>query len=127
MNKKVKKISVLIVDDDNSCVILLQEYFEELCPDFCIECASNGLQAIELFNKNKFDLVFLDIVLPNLNGLEVLYNLKTKAPHAIIFAYTAYVISTEISKYYKAGFNEILAKPLRFDTFCKVVKKYFTF
>ncbi len=124
MNTQIFKIPVLIVDDDNACVILLQEYFEGLSLNFCIKCASNGLQAIELFNKNKFDLVFLDIVLPNLGGLEVLQNLKTKAPHTIIFAYTAYCIPTEITSYYKAGFNEILVKPLSFDTFCKVVKKY---
>jgi CheY-like chemotaxis protein len=127
MNTHINKIPVLIVDDDNSCVLLLQEYFEKLDMSFNIKCASNGLQAIELYNKNKFDLVFLDIVLPYLNGLEVLQNLKTKAAHTIIFAYTAYCIPTEIPGYYKAGFNEILVKPLSFDTFCKVVKKYFTF
>jgi CheY-like chemotaxis protein len=127
MNKKVNKISVLIVDNNNLCVMLLQEYFEELSLGFCIKYATNGFQAIELFNKNKFDLVFLDIVLPSLGGLEVLQKLKTKAPHTIIFAYTAYIIPTEKTIYYNVGFNEILIKPLSFDTFCKVVKKYFTF
>ncbi len=127
MNKRIDKISVLITDDDNSGVILLQEYFEELSPDFCITCTSNGLQAIKLFNKNKFDLIILDILLPDLSGLEVMQNLKKKIPNIIVFVYTAYSIPTVIPRYYKAGFNEILVKPVSFGTFCEVVKKYYNF
>jgi len=125
MNKQINKIPVLIADDDSSCVILLHEYLEELSLDFCIKSASSGLQAIELFHKNRFDLVFLDIMLPCLNGMEVLQNFKAKAPHTIIFAYTAFGIPNEIKRYCNAGFNEILVKPLSFNTFCKAVKKYF--
>lgn len=125
MKRKVNTIRTLIADDDSSGIVLLQEYCEELCPFFQVTPVTDGLQAVKLFSKRKFDLVILDIRLPLLSGLEVLRKIRTTVPDITALAYTAYGIPTEIHRYYKAGFNEVLVKPLDFDTFSKAINKYF--
>ncbi|SEJ21460.1 DNA-binding response regulator, OmpR family, contains REC and winged-helix (wHTH) domain [Propionispira arboris] len=61
--------SVLIVDDDVKLVELLQTYFEQ--EQFLVYTAYDGLEAIELVNKRKPDIMILDIMLPGMDGREV--------------------------------------------------------
>ncbi|WP_392561143.1 response regulator [Orbus sturtevantii] len=76
MNKKL-----LLVDDDLEITALLKELLELEC--FTVELAHNGADALAKFN-NTFDLILLDIMMPDINGLTVLTQLRTKYTVPII-------------------------------------------
>jgi two-component system alkaline phosphatase synthesis response regulator PhoP len=61
---------ILVVDDEHNLVELVQSYLQR--EGFEVFTASNGLTALELARANKPDLVVLDLMLPGLDGLEVL-------------------------------------------------------
>ena len=70
------KLNILIVEDEIEIREGVSEYLSEV--GYNVITAEDGLQAIELFNKNKIDLVILDIMLPKANGFVVLNNIRKK-------------------------------------------------
>ena len=78
------------------------------------ECAS-GPEALELLSRRKFDVVLLDMVMPGMDGLDVLERLRLDAgPNAEtpVIACTANVLPDQIEAYRKAGTADVLAKPI---------------
>lgn len=75
MNKKV-----LIVDDEPNILILMEQALEKLEEENDVELltAKNGLEALELIKREKPDLVFLDVMMPKMSGLEVCDTVKNK-------------------------------------------------
>ena len=75
MNKKV-----LIVDDEPNILILMEQALEKLEEENDVELltAKNGLEALEIIKSQKPDLVFLDVMMPKMSGLEVCDTVKNK-------------------------------------------------
>lgn len=65
---------ILIVDDDTELCELLQEFFS--AEKLCSECAHDGISALDKIKSGEFDLVILDIMLPEINGLDVLKEVR---------------------------------------------------
>ena len=76
--------SVLIIQDDDYFQSILTQTFERA--GFDVLAASNGRAGIELFQSNPFDVVILDLVMPEWDGLETIQALKNIAPDAKIIA-----------------------------------------
>ena len=81
-------MKILVVDDDLHIQRLYKEEFEEEGYDVVI--ASNGQEAIELFAKENPDIVTLDILLPDIDGIRLLRQMKEKNPKVPIIMSTAY-------------------------------------
>ena len=81
-------MKILVVDDDLHIQRLYKEEFEEEGYDVVI--ASNGQEAIELFNRENPDIVTLDILLPDIDGIRLLRQMKEKNPKVPIIMSTAY-------------------------------------
>ena len=80
----MRKISVVIVDDEEEAREGLKAIIAQSEDYTLMEVAGNGLEAIHLINRTKPDVVLLDIQMPEINGFDVLNNLKDPIP-AIIF------------------------------------------
>jgi two-component system LytT family response regulator len=100
-------IKAILVDDEAHCLDTLSILLKEYCPDVQImdQCrsAKNGLQAIE---KNKPDLVFLDIEMPGMNGFEMLEQFS-EIPFAVIFT---------------TGYDQYAIKAIRFSALDYLLK-----
>ena len=81
-------MKILVVDDDLHIQRLYKEEFEEEGYDVVI--ASNGQEAIDLFNREAPDIVTLDILLPDIDGIRLLRQMKEKNPKVPIIMSTAY-------------------------------------
>lgn len=81
-------MKILVVDDDLHIQRLYKEEFEE--EGYNVVIASNGQEAIELFNKENPDIVTLDILLPDIDGIRLLRQMKEKNPKVPIIMSTAY-------------------------------------
>ena len=89
----------------------------------------SGERGLKEFKENKFDMVLMDINMPNKNGTEAMIEIKEyekinniKTP---IVALTANAVSGDKEKYINQGFDDYLAKPIDVKELLKVFQKYF--
>ncbi len=111
---------VLIVDDEELIRETLKRIFRE--EGYFIETAINGSDAIQKFNDTKFDVVLLDINLPDINGLKVLEKLKEIEPDILVIMITGYASVEDAVKAMKIGAYDYMEKPLKKATVKLVVK-----
>lgn len=81
-------MNILIVDDDDAVARFIGSFVEKL--GHCAEKASNGQEALTMFNENKFDLVLLDILLPDIKGYELIPEFKKLHPDVGVVTMTGY-------------------------------------
>lgn len=113
MAKKKKKGTILVVDDDNIIVKLITKYLE--IEDFVVFNAYNGEDALKALKSDmdEFDLVILDLVMPNVDGYEVCRAIREKKTlyELPIIILTAENNTQDIIKGFNSGANDYLAKP----------------
>lgn len=81
-------MKILIVDDDQNILRLYREELQE--EGYEVVTASNGQEAIEQFEKEVPDIVTLDILLPDIDGIKLLRQMKEKRPRMPVIMSTAY-------------------------------------
>ena len=86
--KTYKTYKILLVDDDPLILQSISSALEQ--EEYHVTTADNGEEAIELINKNHFDLVLTDLVMDNVDGMAVLKEAKEKNPDGIVIILTGY-------------------------------------
>lgn len=120
---KVKQ-SILIVDDNEMNRTLATELLEEI--GVCAVPAESGKECLEILKKQKFDLVLLDQMMPEMDGESTLKHIKDEklAEGTPIVVLTADSKPGSREKYLKKGFDDYLAKPMYLDNVCSLLEKY---
>ena len=114
---------ILIVDDSKINLKVAQTLMKSY--NFEIDTATNGEEAIEKTNNKKYDLIFMDIMMPKMNGVETLEKLREKEDFTTpVIALTADAIEGTDEKYLSVGFNSYLSKPIDRKLLNKVINKY---
>ena len=115
---------ILIVEDEPKSLTLLRDLLQ-VSGYKTIE-ATNGKQAIELARSKKPALIRMDIMLPEMDGLEVTRILKAEATtrHIPILALTSYAMKGDEARFLQAGCDGYLAKPFDIKELLKQVAKY---
>jgi len=108
----------LILDDEPLAVDILRNYIGMVPGLECVGAFRKPLKALEFLQKNEVDLVFLDIQMPDLSGLQFLKSLPD--PPLVVFT-TAY--SQYAAESYDYDAVDYLLKPIEFDRFLKAVHK----
>jgi len=105
-------IKILAVDDNQPNLELLSTWLGDLSVE--VVCASGGLQAVEFANHERFDLIFMDIQMPDLDGLSATQKIRLQANniHTPIIALTAHALPTERKHLLQNGFDDYLTKPI---------------
>jgi len=112
------KLKCIIIDDEPIARKILQEFVEEIDYLELIGEAENPLKAMLLLNDNDVEIVFLDINMPKINGIDFLKNLKTKASIIMTTAYVEYAVEA-----FGLDVLDYLVKPISFDRFLKACNK----
>ncbi|MCX8033774.1 MAG: response regulator [Thermodesulfovibrio sp.] len=81
-------MKIMVVDDEKNILMLYQSELED--EGYEVVAANSGKEALELFDKEKPDLVTLDIMMPDIDGIQVLRQLKEKNPNIPVIMLTAY-------------------------------------
>lgn len=114
---------ILIVEDEVGIVQFLKQGLEE--ENYKITTASNGVDGLSLFQKNTFDLVLLDWMLPKMNGLEVCQKIRESNLKIPIIFLTAKDTIQETIEGLKNGANDYIKKPFSFDELTERIKVQF--
>jgi len=118
LNKKMEKI--LIIDDNEDIL----EIFEQVLVDegFDVSTANSGNEGIELFKRQSFDIVIIDINMPGMNGLEVVENIKNDFILVPIILMTSDYLPVDPDDVKKLDVNAIISKTIDDYDFCELVK-----
>ena len=112
------KLKCIIIDDEPIARKVLQEFIEEIDYLELTGQAENPLKAMSLLNNNDIDIIFLDINMPKLNGIDFLKNSKINANIIMTTAYAEYAVEA-----YGLDVLDYLVKPIAFDRFLKACNK----
>ncbi len=116
--------SILIVDDNKINIKLASRFLEQF--NFKISSASSGVECLEMVKKKKYDLIFLDHMMPEMDGITTM-KLLISSGYSIppVVALTANSYDGLKEKYIKEGFSDYLSKPINFKELNKLINKYF--
>jgi PAS domain S-box-containing protein len=123
-SQKSKTCNILIVEDEEMNYFYFKSLMEEIAPECNLEHAKNGIEAVELCKRNDYELVFMDIKMPEMNGYEATIEIKKFKPNQNIIAQTAYSTDDDKVKAHVAGCNDFLSKPISMKTVQELLKKY---
>lgn len=115
---------ILLVDDDLQFQQMLKQYLER--NNFEVITAENGVQALERFQKDRFDLIITDIIMPEKEGIETIIEMKKQQPQMKIIAISGggrvdardYLVYAE-----RFGANAVFTKPLDRNVFISRVRE----
>ena len=100
-----------------------------MIPEVSVQIASNGREAITLLQNFPFDLVLMDVQMPEMDGIEATKYIRAHLPRGKrevpIIALTASVIKSELDRAFSAGMNDYVPKPFKQDELFRVIAKYF--
>ena len=103
----MSKKSILIIDDEPEILNLLSRFLGKN-PNFSVSTFSNPVSAISEIERTNFDLILLDIMMPQMNGLEVLEKIKSKNEDQKVVMMTAYSTLDKVLKSHKEGATNII-------------------
>ena len=117
---------ILLVEDDDMCQEIVTEYAED--SGFTVDLATDGEQAIVQVSQNDYKLILMDIMMPNMDGVEATRRIRAmddtgKAATPIV-AITARNPALEQDKWYAAGINAVISKPFEEDDLISVLEQY---
>ncbi len=115
----MKKIRCLLVDDEPLAISLLQKHIDQI--DFMEVAATcpNALKALELLKNSQIDLMFMDIRMPAITGIDFLKMLRHPPKVIITTAYREYALEG-----YDLDIVDYLLKPITFDRFFKATERF---
>ena len=125
--KPHNSLRILAVDDNIINQTLIKTYINKL--GYKCTLAENGLEAYELYKKEKFDLIFMDIQMPIMSGLEATEKIRLleRQEHykpSYIIALTAHAYAEEKLQSLEAGMNDHLVKPCKLSDLQKCLINY---
>jgi signal transduction histidine kinase len=113
---KLKEIKILVVDDN----AINQKLMKAVLLNLNLECelANNGESALQMLQEKRYHIVFMDIQMPGLDGMEALRIMKSNPSmeDVYVLAVTANAMEGDDEKYQSAGFDDYLTKPFRQET-----------
>ncbi|MBQ4283561.1 MAG: response regulator, partial [Lachnospira sp.] len=117
---------VLVVDDVSMNIRVFRGLLKSTCVN--IDSAENGSSCLELVKKKKYDLIFLDHLMPGMDGIEVMKQMKQMPDNANtdtpVVMLTANAVMGAREQYVKHGFADYITKPLRHEELEKIMLKH---
>jgi two-component system response regulator HydG len=116
-----KKMSVMVVDDEEIVRESFFHWFQKY--GHMVETASSGFEALEKLEKNPFQVMFVDIKMPGMDGIELLEKVKQEYPDTIVIIITAYGSIESAVKAMRIGASDYLLKPFKPDQLSLVMER----
>lgn len=126
MNFTAPEVSILVVDDNEINLEVTAGLLEPL--NMHIDTADSGKRALQMIEKKKYHLIFMDHMMPVMDGVETTERIRRMNDEYYqtvpIIALTANALMDAREKFAKAGMNDFVAKPIEMKEICKCLKKW---
>lgn len=115
----MKKIKCLIADDEQLAREIIEGYIKKIDKLELAATCTNGMEVYNKLKENTVDLIFLDVQMPQLTGIELLRTLKNPPPVIMTTAYREFALEG-----YEFNVIDYLLKPVSFERFLKAIDKF---
>ncbi|MGE7766933.1 response regulator transcription factor [Peribacillus sp. NPDC096540] len=115
----MRNYHILVVEDDQEIQELIKQFL--MTQHYTVEVASDGLEGMKQYNKQSFDLILLDVMMPNLNGFEVAKMIRNQSNVPIIIL-TALEEEQDQMKGFDLGIDDYITKPFSFHVLIRRVE-----
>jgi CheY-like chemotaxis protein len=105
---------ILVVDDEPSVLLFIEQVLADV--GYYVTLAPNGRLALAQVRSREFDVVLIDLSLPDQDGMEVMRQIRSESPHTPILALSGYMVGDMPRKAIAAGATETLQKPASPET-----------
>lgn len=112
------KFNCLIVDDEPIAQQILESYIKQIDALILVGKCSNAFEALNFLHREKIDMLFLDIKMPSLSGLDMLKTIQNPPNVILTTAFSEFGVES-----YEYGITDYLLKPIPFERFLKAVNK----
>ena len=118
MNHQFK---ILIVDDEDMMRLTMSAILGDIGCE--VSEASDGYEAIELVKKDMFNIIFMDIKMPGINGVDTYLEIKKISPNSAVIMMTAYSVEDLIEKALNEGAYTVVYKPFDIPKIVEIIKE----
>jgi len=121
--KEIPSLSILVVDDDDLNRRLMRVLLTH--EGHRVEVASNGLEAVHAVKQKKFDIVFMDLQMPDMDGMEASREIRAwenEGDRTFIVALTASYLPGEGQKLFEAGMDNYISKPFQIEQIQRLLR-----
>jgi len=115
----MKKYKVIIIDDEQLAIDVITHYLSMHQNYEVVNCFTDPVAAFQLLKNNKIDLVFTDIAMPNLSGMELVKLVKDKTRFVMTTSYTEYAIES-----FDLNVIDYLLKPISVERFARALERF---
>jgi DNA-binding NtrC family response regulator len=112
-------IRLLVVDDEAGFCEFISHYLQSR--GYQVTVALRAKEALEILRREKFDIVLADIMMPSMDGLEMLRRIRESDSDAVVVMMTAYASLDKAMKAIAYGATDLLIKPFEFDRLMEVL------
>ena len=113
----VTERTVLVVDDEETVRAVFNDILAKA--GYAVRLADSAEQALDVLKNETIPVMFLDIQLPKMSGIELCMKIRKKNPISVIYAMTGYATFFDIFECRKAGFDDFFKKPFSAQTIVK--------
>jgi CheY-like chemotaxis protein len=121
----LRGINILLVEDSEFNILVATKFLQNWGAE--IDVATNGLEALTIFNKDKHQLILMDLHMPVLDGFEATKRLRQRGVKVPVIALTASMLPEENKKILASGANDIVLKPFDPNSFHITIARYIEF
>jgi two-component system chemotaxis response regulator CheY len=120
---------ILIVDDDENQLDLIESFIEKYAEQnrdftYFISQVRTGMSAVEFEKMHRYDLIFMDIIMPMMNGIEATRHIKRTDPETVIVAISSDSDEKSVAAIMSAGADEFIAKPINAQMVYDALRRY---
>ena len=113
--------SIMIVDDNTNLTKTMAFILER--KGFTVTTAKDGLEAVDKVKEQVYALIFMDIKMPHMNGVEAYKKIKKIRPETVVMMMTAYAVDDLIQEAIQEGARGVIYKPLDLDNVVSLVNE----
>ena len=107
--RQARKYRVLVVDDEKNIRLTIQHSL--LAADYEVDTASDGAEGLDKFRSSHYDLVLMDLRMPQMNGIEMLKEIREHDKHTAAIVITAYLTIDTLIEAFSLGVSDYIRKP----------------
>ena len=117
----LSQLHILVVEDNKINQVITKKMLDK--KGMSCDIANDGYEAIDMSQKNKYDLILMDIHMPGISGLAATEKIRTFDTRIPIVALTAITLDENTEDFFKAGCTDIITKPFKPETFYGTIAK----